>query len=291
MKFAILTILGVFTLTSFVESRYIDSSAKTNCYIKYLKSIGKLDENFEEDSEGFNNDIACDFESLKQDIYRESALTIRRKTEFGKNTKCIMSELRSKNWAETQMLDIVYASLDAESNANKYAEKIAESEAAGDKIGVNAFFYCLAADEFGEMFDKFIEDNSSSSEEDDPVEEYCVRKYVVDNNLIDTTKYNLALNPKNIDVSNVNCDEIIAKTFKDFEKSITKTLIDDDDFDFNDTEAQCTLTKYREGNFGPKFMVAAILGELNLSAEGKAEEKKKFIDAMYEVVRMYNECH
>lgn len=49
--------------------------------------------------------------------------------------------------------------------------------------------------------------------EDKPTfQDYCARKNVVDNNLIDKVITNIViLNPGNLNVTNVNCNEVVKK--------------------------------------------------------------------------------
>lgn len=41
--------------------------------------------------------------------------------------------------------------------------------------------------------------------------DYCKRKFVVDNHLVDTNTYTVKLNPTNLDVSKVNCEDVIKR--------------------------------------------------------------------------------
>ena len=131
-------------------------------------------------------------------------------------------------------------------------------------------------------------DASSSSDEDDPTEDYCTRKLVVDNKLIDTTKYNIILNPKNLDVSAVNCEQELEKAFKSFEVILMKMVKDDDDL--NDEKSQCILNKYREQHFGHKLIRLGVLSELEISDENKLEERIAYIQSMYDLVSTIKEC-
>lgn len=287
----ILSLVGVLALFSLSESRAVFDQGKVNCFIKHLKSEGKLESSYPEATVA-NHIEHCEdnVKDLKKEAYKKVALTVRRKSDFGEYTTCIMAGLRSKHWAEEIMLKIVYeASLTL--SAEEKETKLATADAAIEDTVEEAFFLCVVDKEFGGMFDSMMKkDASSSSEEDDPFEDYCARKLVVDNKLIDTVKYNVILNPKNLDVSAANCEQVLEKAFKTLEVAVTKTLKDDDDFNFDDKESQCIINKYREQNFGQKLMRLGVLSELDVTAETKEEEKKNFIQTMYELVRMVKAC-
>lgn len=275
--------LNVFHVT---VSLAINADDHTSCYIKHLKAVGLLDDNFSEYDELLADENICNIEELKKNIYRESAMHIRRNTEFGDSTKCILDVLRANKWVDYVMLQKVYSILDGneknpkQSGVERFVEKTAE----------NAFLFCFVEKEFGELFDDNIK-KDSSSEEDDPVEDYCETKYVVDNELIDTVGHDVVINRNNIDTSKLNCEEVLQRVFGELEEDFIKTLSDEhDDFDFNEQEVQCTLEKYRTRNFGQKLMRLGVLKDLNISEREKADERKSFIYDMYEIIQNIKEC-
>ena len=265
----------------------INAQDHTSCYIKHLKAVGLLDDDSSEYDELLADENVCNIDKLKQNIYRESAMHIRQNTEFGSSTKCILDVLRANRWVDYVMLQKVYSIMDAnernpkQSGIERFVEKTAE----------NAFLFCFVEKEFGELFDDNIKKDDNTSEETDPVEDYCETKYVVDNELIDTVGHDVVINRKNIDTSDLNCDKILQRVFSELEEDFIKTLKDEhDDFDFNEHEVQCTLEKYRTRNFGQKLMRLGVLKDLNISEREKADERKSFIYAMYEIIQNIKEC-
>ena len=258
--YRILSLVGVLALFSLTDSR-----AVFDCFRRAVKD-------------------------LKKETYSNVVLDARRQSDFGAYTPCLIAGLRSKHWAEEIMLKAVYEAsltLSAEEKEAKLAAADATIKGAIEK----ALYICIVEKEFGAMFDSIMrKDASSSSEKDDPLEDYCARKLIVENKLIDTVKYNITLNPKNLDVAAVNCEEVLEKAFMTIVVAVTKALNTDDDFKFDDDETQCLINKYREQHFGQKLMRLGVFSELDITAETKEEEKKVFIQTMHGLVHMIKEC-
>ncbi|CRK99116.1 CLUMA_CG012068, isoform A, partial [Clunio marinus] len=80
----------------------------------------------------------------------------------------------------------------------------------------------------------------------------AVIAYVVDHNLINTSEYHVILNPKNLDISEVDCDAEI----EDERKSMLS------EFNPKVPIHKCTLEKFKEIRFFDNMIRNMILGEL-----------------------------
>lgn len=274
-----------------VDAREIIDKPKINCFIKHLKAANKLDSDFPELS--VTNEVE-DCNQVIKDVQNESlkkvALVIRKNKDVGSQTPCIMDDLRAHTWTDDFFLQAVYQ-FSNNLSANEKKKKIDEADARSIKFLEQSIKSCFYQKEFGEMFDElFKQDESSSEEDNEPLEDYCARKYVVDKSLVDSDVYTVVLNPKNIDVTNVDCKTVLKKVTKDFEEVMAKKFKDDDDMSLGDTEIACAMQKYSQGNFVDRIFVVFALSEINITDEQKQDERKKFIGFMTKITDSFLTC-
>lgn len=113
---------------------------------------------------------------------------------------------------------------------------------------------------------------------------YCTRKYIVDNNFINTTVYNVNLNPMNIDVLGVDCDEIMKEIY---EKLLNAYIRDPTD---QSSRAKCIQNVSRAMLSLQAYARVIVLGEIGISDEEKAKEKQAFIEATTPMFEKLVEC-
>lgn len=275
-------------LLSLTESRQVHNYAEINCFIKHLKSVGKLEADYPE----FN--VAKQVQNcenvmkvFQKEVYKKVALA--QKLDFEEHSKCIMNDLRSQNWVDHIMIQGVVLASDTLSDVEKTA-KVEEIETVVKQIVADAINFCVNQKEFGELFDAFFINDSSNEEEDDQIAEYCGRKYVIDKNLIDSAVYDVVLNPKNLEVSTVDCEENNKKLFKLLNDLIEEILKKDEHVGLNAIQIQCAMKKYHENNFIDKLIRIAVISECNVTEEQKLSERKAFIKFMSETISTLMDC-
>jgi len=269
----------------------IPAKARLNCFIRKLKSEHKLDATFPEfDAGGETEDCDAFIKEAEKEVYHQVALGVRKKTDFGDYTKCIMADLRSHNWVDDMWLSFIYGASDTLSETEKSA-KMQEYDDKIEKSATEAFTACVFEEEFGELFDDLVKKGgSSSSEEDleDQVQAYCARKLVVGRHLM-KAEYNLEVNPKNINVDGVNCKTVTLPMIKEMRKMLIDTL-NEDDLSLDKKQIKCIENKFKEESFIGKFFAIALLNEVKLTDEQKAEERRSFINYMVEMITTIETC-
>lgn len=120
--------------------------------------------------------------------------------------------------------------------------------------------------------------------EKDFEQNYCTRMYVVDDNFIDTTVYKVNLNPLNIDVSGVDCDEIM----KEINQKLLNAFIRDPTD--QSMKAKCIQNVSRAMLNLQAYARVFILGEIGISDEEKTKEKQAFIEATVPMIEKLEEC-
>lgn len=289
-----LYIVGTFALIStwsFVHSAPFSGKAEINCYIRHLKSTDKLANNYPEFT---TSEEIEDCESyLKQsakEFYKYVALQWRRDGDIDEYMPCIMQDLKSNNTASYMFLKHVYEASETMTEVEKAAE-IEKATLLYEDKAYGAMISCIYKEQLEEMFEELIRLNSGSvSNESRLMEDYCVRKHVVDNNLIDTTIYNIELNPENLNVDDINCLEVVKSPISE----IRKTMIADmrrDDIGFNENQIQCAVKQFREDHNTDKLLRIIVLIEQNLTEEQKAEAKESYMKLMTGIMRAIIKCN
>jgi hypothetical protein len=126
------------------------------------------------------------------------------------------------------------------------------------------------------QFDSYLKVFSEGSR--DSLKEFCVRKHVLDNKLMDASVYNLALTP-NLNATESSC----AKILESFTERFTKELIgvlSDNGRGFTEEEIDCFLGKLQRAKFMDQMLVIGVLSEVNITEVQKDEERRKYVEFM-----------
>lgn len=260
---------------------------KANCFIKYLKAKGKLNSDFQEYPDTDGDDCVQVVKEGSEEFYKSVALKIRRGSIFNEQTACIMADFRSQNLVDDFILLIVYeydknTSDDVkEQKADEYFEKTS-------KVTDEIVTSCLFEKVFGALYDQF---GKVIGEDTDAglIEDYCGRKYVVENNLFAPAKYEVELNPKNVNVVGVDCDEVNAKNFRELGETIV-AVFNNDELAISELQKKCAMKKYHDGGFNDRIIASAVSAELNLTAEQRAFERKEFTKTMVNLLLSMEVC-
>lgn len=149
---------------------------------------------------------------------------------------------------------------------------------------------CDLRDGFGNLFDSFF-DNVNEDDEYVPyedVQEYCIKKELSEQQVIDIERHSLQLNPKNLRVDNIDCDVIMNHL-----KSETIDSLKDLEYQYSDkNKKRCIHSKLREGDrYVHQLLKAELLRKLILTTSEKLEEKESFIKNMAAVAKeIHDHC-
>lgn len=286
-----MSLIATFWGFAFVDSHAVFDQSKINCFIRHLKSVGKLEQSFptynDDDHIANCND---NLEEFPQVACKNESASFFKETDFKNYSKCIMDNLKSKNWTNDFMLKVIYEESESLTEDVK-TSKVKEIDASVAQTCHEVLTFCITEKYFGDIFDETFEnDENISSEKQDETENYCNRKYVVDNNLIDSTKYNVIFNPKNIDVSDVNCEQVVKKAIDVMDNEIEDALRNHRNFKNNEGKIQCALEKYRVENYITTRFKLVVLSELELNEGELAKERKNFIQFMNIIIQYIYKC-
>jgi hypothetical protein len=268
------------------ECRQVYDYSEINCYIKHLKSKSLLSEDFPEHQnvEEFQN---CNeyIESIKEKFTAELAKNSNQMKEYGMN--CVIDGVKTSTWAEYQLLDTVYEASRTMTKSQK-TQKIKESGEVAGKILLGVIESCIvekgSRELFEELFNGVTSEKTSVEEESDAVD-YCTRKYVVEKKLIDTTVHNFTINPKNINVTHVNCEEELKTAITEVEHKLKEALKENEYY-----EPDCMVRKMHEMNFIDLGIKIEVLSGLNISEKQKDQLRNEFTVGLIEMIQAIHEC-
>lgn len=246
---------------------------KINCYIRHVKTkTNRLSQNFPEHDccRTMWHSVASeeDCKTFVKEAHEKAFTEIELKFNET-DRRCVMDGLKEKQWFEDVLLESVYKASETLTKSQKNRKAMLAEVYAGMKLNEVSEF-CKIKKNLEGIFDEMINDKS---EGDERIEDYCLRKYAVDKNLIDTSKINLTLNPRNANVSALNCEEENARSFKKFEEQmveVTKKV------EVN-LEAKCVREKFHKPNYIDEFIKVLILSEIKLTEKQKEEAKNYFV--------------
>lgn len=261
---------------------------KPSCIADYLKKSGQLESDYPSTYDGPKE--SCDFmvgvvEGIFYDSVRENIDEIHKSTNY---ESCIMANLKKSRALEYVLKLEVYQDATHLSNEEKVAKVNEMGRGTVEEITISAV-KCQLKESYGEMFDNILNVEDSSEEtEDDDKDEYCVKKYVVDNQIIDA-KYTVILNRKNIDVSEISCDPIVRKFLKTLEDEFTQGLLENDSI--TPEYSICAKNKMLDNKAFDKIIALFILKDLALTDQQKNEERQVFVELMTKVkLEMMRTC-
>jgi hypothetical protein len=138
--------------------------------------------------------------------------------------------------------------------------------------------------EYENKFDKIFELTKRPS----PFEEYCIKKYLIKNGLIDTTVYDIDPNPHKINITGRNCEDMIRKSNEDIYEQLTQVYLTEKAFgvemgDDREAKVDCAIEKFREADYFDLMLRITALTTLAITHEQKSLERESFIKAFSKI--------
>lgn len=211
------------------------------------------------------------------------------KEMYSSNPGCFHEQLIALNYPEVIMRTYIYM------KSNKLSSKLRKKylsvvEADNTKKIVIASSICFPEALFGAVFDEIF---AYSTDEDEPLDDkqtdYCIRKFVVDNNLIDSDMYTIVLNPDNLEnVADLDCTEFVEDSFEELRDQLKISFLSDSVQP--KSEIRCMNRAIRKANSVNVMSRLSVLSELNLKEEAKAVEKDRFVKFMGDLYGDLTKC-
>lgn len=261
-------------LISMVASAPIDSDTQ-NCIENYLKAMKLLGKEFGND-EGLTTGCNFMIPLIKKEIYRHLETEMTKEGDASAETaSCIVDKLSDKNFANLVLAYSIYQEEEGTSRISeeKRNKSFSEISKKMNKEILVAMFHCKIKDGYGEII--FQKSNLTADDDFKPEELFCIRKYVIEKELIDPA-YKIEVNPNKIDAKMINCEEhnpTIRNNFEDFLKDM---ILDDDNSSEEDEDlSSCVLKAIASENMIDHAMGIKVLQEIDLTDEQKKKEKER----------------
>jgi hypothetical protein len=281
------------------DQRYQQRDFSVECFVTYLKQENINDEFFNNVRLLYSLTEAC----LKGVDFEKEQITgqVKSNLQYDNNRECL-TELLSVETYKNLLLKIRAVQLISESVVSKignmWSGKKSPKQQAIERVEKEAYDFftesemnCNLKTGFEELFDSFFEfeneENNFVSNED--VEEFCIKKELADQQIIDPVQYNIKMYPKNIKVDNLDCSKIL----EPLKRNMIASLKDFQSENFKKSKSSCALSTLQDGNDYFNLMLKMeLFSKISLNVEQKQEEKKKFVDKMIKVsLKVHNDCN
>lgn len=277
---------------------YQQRDTSVECFATYLKQQNINDEIFNTVRPLYSMTELClrGVEFEKDQLFSQAKLNFR----YGHNFKCLEENLNDDTYKNMLLKLRTVKSISegvVKKLENMWSGTKTPKQRAVERVGkeLNEYFaskdlYCNLKVGFEELFDSYfeIEYEEENFVPYEDVEDFCIKKELVDQEVIDPMKYNIKMYPKNIKTENLDCSNILEPlktnmiaSLKEFQSGIFRT-----------TKNRCAFSVLKDGNDYFNFMLKMeLLSKLVLNDEQKKEEKKNFSDKMVEIsLKINKEC-
>lgn len=269
-----------------------DSSEETQdhliCTSNYLKAKGLLDSQFRvKSSQSDVPEAACTefVSSFKDAFYENINKEFKTDKDLADIAGCLMGKAREVELADLALKVVAYEG--AFSMPKRKRKKAVKAiELAIQKKTETMVKVCASSRTFGDVYDQICKKDSSESDEDSPVDDYCIRKYFTENNFINTTIHQIDLNPKKVDVTGADCEKVVAAAKTEAMAELKKEFEEDDEFVSRHAK-KCLLKSINDSKYFEAAGKAVILCEVTMTPEIKEFERNQFIKDMeflYEII-------
>lgn len=260
-----------------------DPHLRTYFFFETKNYADEIIKRFSNNSE-YEFDSFCEtsLESFRKSFYDNMIEEFNDNEEIKENSQCLIEVLQSVNITDLAIKRYLIEKIQEIPTLMKVKAVRKLDHDIEKYIGI-AEVICTAYQKFGEYFDFFYNDANYTYQPDDDnaslAKDICLRQYIVDNEFINTTIFNVTVNPYNIDVSELSCEEVIEKEAmacetglkQEYSTALVRSL---------DDEVNCIGKAIRFHHFFENSIIVSILGEIQLSDTLKAEQKEIFIDRM-----------
>lgn len=255
------------------------------CLAAYAKLQGIRDtqEAFEKvDYDSSKAECAANRQNLISRVRTEIRTKINEAEILSKYSNCIFENLTG---SQSFVHSIVKAA------AFEYLEKDKQQSPLNNTINMildeinNSVTVCRQASEFGIEFDKLFNVTKNLTSH----EEYCIKKYLIKNNLINVYLYDIDPNPHKVNVTSLNCEEMIRKSNEEIYDQLSFIYLQNPNLT-NEEKIECAIEKFRDGEYFDLMMKITVLTTLNITLEQKTHERENFIEIFSNITSNIGTC-
>lgn len=247
-----------------------------DCAVNYLKRHDLFESNHNLPS--INNTEACDLQ-IKETIdnfYTKMIAGFKSDEDLINKTDCIVDHLKIMKFAELALKKTTFESSNISKRKRKKMVKSIEGQLKGNIE--HATLICFKDTEIGDLFDEIKITHADDEQENI---DYCIREYVLENNLIDLDSIKIELNPKNLNgttIESLACKEVIVELKKAVEVSLFESF-KGKSHHISRRQSKCLKKKVKRSGFFGNYLRIVVLTRDQWTTEQTALERTKFIDS------------
>lgn len=258
MKFAI-RCLAVYIYAQFL---YVSASGNAfndgeACLIQYLHKKGKLDDNFTSIEKPSPN---CLFVMPLTKMVLRKTFTDRIDSEIPNHSDCLKARFDSQETLDLVIKISVIREVDIKTELDPVRRALHDDLK-------NIMSHCDTNDEsFLAIFNDYLGNKNETLAV--LQEDYCVSKYVADNNILDLS--NVELNPNRIDTENLNCNQMVEKLKNDSEQELSDKIAS---LPHGKKILVCVMDAYKTNKIFETGIALKVLYNLDVPKDLKESEK------------------
>jgi len=251
------------------------------CFGNYLRNQKLLDKDVYKANSLTEAECDATLETFRTVFYTTAEEELKSDKDLKDDAECIVEHMKKLHVAEVAMKKIVYERT-RKMSKRKRTKAIKAIDFAIEKKMTTAVKLCTVDSTFGAAFRiLYLSGQSNDSEEDvdKKNEDYCLRKYMTENNFIDTNVFKVNLNPDNIDATALDCDKMVKESIE-LGESAFKEEFEDEDGHLSRQISRCLKKTIREHKLFEASTKVVMLGEIGVTDEVAEAEKKIYVQNM-----------
>lgn len=229
------------------------------------------------------NDCIDKIEEYKFDFYEDLQNFLRNNKKYSVHSDCMLTNLKTLETFNLMFYASFYSRSFLIEDEEEYMklqrevrEKLYKKLSISDRL-------CDSHDFHLKQFKELVTPETYNGETGESLQQlyerdYCVKKYFLDQNWIESS-YQLNMNPHNIELRSLNCDEYISYSKRFVLEVVRKQF--DHKLNVNDSKwRRCISNKKKLHDFYKNFMRVSVLAGSNLTESQLIKERIHFIASM-----------
>lgn len=230
------------------------------CIGAYLKSIKIEDYQFENVKiENYNEECIASISVYKDHFNKD---IVEKSKDFQAQSSCIAEKLIKSDLVDLTLKHEAFKLLDI-----KHTFDI------DDEI-VKGYILCDNEMSFNDIFQNIFSPPNVIKNTTDYKEEFCIKTYALEQELLNTSEYHVDPNPMNITFDELNCNELMDDLIKSLRTEIIAGFLKEYD---NSYQSVCANQIVNESKIMDSIVKASVLGLLQITNEQKLKEMNLFV--------------
>lgn len=169
-----------------------------------------------------------------------------------RDISCIVTDLKEQFYADYFLKELVYKNY-AGMIGSERLELITANQKIHENMLENVIEKCVEESLFKSNFHNSFKSLS-------PQTMYCLRRYIIEKDLIDTRKIKVNLNPLKINLAGIKCKPLVKVQFEHVENEF-KSLFGN----VSQEKVQCMIGKFQENKYGDIIVAIKLLKDFKIT--------------------------